>query len=1151
MSSKPKATKGDWRLLSILNLASILFFSISPFIPNLQKVFAFSSTDAPVFLEQWGGLQESDNGKFSSLWGITADSNDNIYVSDSSHHRIQKFDSFGNFITKWGSYGTGDGQLYYPEGMAIDSNNNVYVADSYNHRIQKFDSSGNFLTKWGSNGSGDGQFSKPFGVAVDSNNNIYVADTYNNRIQKFDSSGNFLTKWGSYGTGNSQFKYAYGVGIDSSNNVYVVDRSNNRIQKFDSSGNFLTKWGSSGSGDGQFNYPRRIAADVNNNIYITDTSNQRIQKFDSSGNFITKWGSSGSGDGQFNSPYDITSDSNNNVYVTDSTNQRVQKFDSSGNFITKWGSTTNTEDGQFFPAGSAIDSNNNVYVADASNTRIQKFDSSGNFLTKWGSSGNGDGQFNSLFGVATDSNNNVYAVDMYNNRIQKFDSSGNFLTKWGSSGSGDGQFKYPTGIALDSNNNVYVSDYSNYRIQKFDSSGNFITKWGGQGAGNGQFKYAFGVGADSNNNIYVADTYNNRIQKFDSSGNFLTKWGSSGSGDGQFSKPFGVTTDSNNNVYVADTYNNRIQKFDSSGNFLTKWGSNGSGDGQFNNPRGGAIDSGDNVYVSDSSNYRLQKFSYDQEAPSLSLTTPSSPGNDSTPDILGTATDTLTSITSIEYQIDGTSGSWSSCTASDGTLDETGEKFTCSVSSALSDGTHTVYVRATDSKTNTTTDANAATATFTTDTTNPASFSLISPLDYTKDEVKPSLSFKKSSDATAGLSSYTVTLDDGKNKSYSTTGIPSAGNGSASYVWKDDSEVKIEFLHEDDSDSANDEIRVYFKGLDSSELTEGKHSWQVIAYDSAGNSTSKSQDFYLDKTLPSFSELAIADVSSVSDDGVYNLDSTNRTPSFLSKASDSYQGSEKTNDNGTKDTFDKVCSGPEVVTLSLKRLKDGENPDGDNPQYTDHLSQDYSLTDIQDDSDNEKYAKFFITTPYPLVDGYYQVNLSLKDKAGNTYDHSPFYLSLNYSSPAKASEAKQGQLETEIIEEERIPAETEAEKEKVKEEGYLVKVKVVDEDTNPIKDAKVTLHSEPRETITDENGEAIFEKVEPGEHQILIAYQGQIGEQQVNLEGEVKGFAFTVQVKPTNPFLSSGVISAFGFLLLVIAGLLLWVFRMKKVKKEV
>jgi hypothetical protein len=42
----------------------------------------------------------------------------------------------------------------------------VYVADRVNCRIQKFTSEGEFITKWGSQGSGDGEFKEPFGITI-------------------------------------------------------------------------------------------------------------------------------------------------------------------------------------------------------------------------------------------------------------------------------------------------------------------------------------------------------------------------------------------------------------------------------------------------------------------------------------------------------------------------------------------------------------------------------------------------------------------------------------------------------------------------------------------------------------------------------------------------------------------------------------------------------------------------------------------------------------------------------------------------------------------------------------------------------------------------------------------------------------------------
>lgn len=105
------------------------------------------------------------------------------------------------------------------------------MADTDNNRIQKFDSNGIFITKWGLPGSGDGEFNEPRGVAVDSGGNVYVTDN-NNRVQKFDSNGTFITKWGEYGTEDGEFNATSGVAVDSAGNVFVTDWWNNRIQKF-------------------------------------------------------------------------------------------------------------------------------------------------------------------------------------------------------------------------------------------------------------------------------------------------------------------------------------------------------------------------------------------------------------------------------------------------------------------------------------------------------------------------------------------------------------------------------------------------------------------------------------------------------------------------------------------------------------------------------------------------------------------------------------------------------------------------------------------------------------------------------------------------------------------------------------------------------
>jgi len=280
------------------------------------------------FIRKWGS-HGPENGQFESPDGIAVDSAGNVYIADgnanfpaTTHMGIQKFDSDGRFITKWGSKGSGDGEFWVLGGVAVNSAGNVYVTDPGNKRIQKFDSNSKFITKWGSNGTGDGQFSVPNGIAVDPSGNVYVTDYNNNRVQKFDSNGKFITKWGSKGSGDGQFLNPRGVAVDSVGNVYIGDWGNSRVQKFDSNGSYITKWSIDG--------PMGIAVDSSDNVYVSNLN--YIQKFTSDGSFVTRWGNSndindiGKGDGELNQPIHIAVDNRGNVYVVDYGNSRVQVF---------------------------------------------------------------------------------------------------------------------------------------------------------------------------------------------------------------------------------------------------------------------------------------------------------------------------------------------------------------------------------------------------------------------------------------------------------------------------------------------------------------------------------------------------------------------------------------------------------------------------------------------------------------------------------------------------------------------------------------------------------------------------------------------------------------------------------------------------------
>jgi len=107
----------------------------------------------------------------------------------------------------------------------------------------------------------------------------------------------------------------------------------------------------------------------------------------------------------------------------------------------------------------------------------------------------------------------------------------------------------------------------------------------------------------------------------------------------------------------------------------------------------------------------------DTTPPTVTITefTPD-PTNNNTPTFTGTATDTESNISSVEYKVD--SGDWTAADASDGAFDELSEDYTFTTAE-LEDGAHTVYVRATDATTNTTAEADYDSDEFTVDTVAP------------------------------------------------------------------------------------------------------------------------------------------------------------------------------------------------------------------------------------------------------------------------------------------------------------------------------------------------------------------------------------------------------------------------------------------------
>ena len=246
-----------------------------------------------------------------------------------------------------------NGTFMWPTSVAVDSQSNVYVADEWLNRISVFTKDGDWIGKWGTPGSGDGEINRPSGLAFDGNDNLYLVDSLNDRVQVFTKEGKFLSKWGSSGSGDGDFNIPWGIEIDKNGDVYVADWRNDRIQKFAPDGRFLMKFGAPGQGDGEFNRPTGVAVDKDGTIYVADYKNDRLQVFDADGSFITKLAGEATlskwarervdldplavrgreiaqglheREKAFQGPIAVEVDNENRVFVVESTRHRVQVF---------------------------------------------------------------------------------------------------------------------------------------------------------------------------------------------------------------------------------------------------------------------------------------------------------------------------------------------------------------------------------------------------------------------------------------------------------------------------------------------------------------------------------------------------------------------------------------------------------------------------------------------------------------------------------------------------------------------------------------------------------------------------------------------------------------------------------------------------------
>jgi DNA-binding beta-propeller fold protein YncE len=495
----------------------------------------------------------------------------------------------------------------YSSGTEWDAKNDrIVVADTGNNQIEFYNPTSGVRTgKFGSFGSGNGQLNSPRDVAIDGSANIYVADAGNNRVEKFTSAGVFV--WATQGTPTSKCKStqvnstcvnaAIGVTWDATNNVLLVaDTGDNLIKAFDANGNWL--WTSpAGATLGVLN-PRDMARGPGGYIWVSAYQENQIKAFavTSAGVWTTKpkvvlgdGTQGGKGNNELQDPYNVAFSPNGSIaYVADIGNDRIAVYNitnlSNPVWLGQYGKRCNEPCPSPVPSAEfaflrrvAVETNGDVIGDDFWGNGMFVFPPAQIPFTAGAPLLQIEGYhaptpgFAQAFGVTVAPDGSVYGIDRLNQRIERFSSTGAFMNAAAFRGVGVDAFSWPEDAAAAPDGTLWVADTRNARLEHWpgDLSSTGVTDVGTKGAGVGQFNYPEGLTVASNDVVWVADSMNNRIESYTPSSGKFAVYGSVGSGTCQFNHPEAVAVGPGGTIYVADTLNNRIVEMTVSGGVCT------------------------------------------------------------------------------------------------------------------------------------------------------------------------------------------------------------------------------------------------------------------------------------------------------------------------------------------------------------------------------------------------------------------------------------------------------------------------------------------------------------------------------------------------------------------------------------------------------
>jgi len=243
-----------------------------------HNVLLFHRGPHPIleFTPQGQFVRAFGDGLFPRPHAVRVDREGNLWAIDAGSHVVVKLDAEGRtrmVLGRRGYAAEAPDRFDQPTDIAFARDGSMFVTDGYgNSRVVKYNAKGQYVSAWGSKGSGPGEFNLPHSVVVDAQDRVLVADRENYRIQVFDSNGRFLEEWADVGS-------PWGLALAPDGGIWVADGHNNRIVKLSSDGKTVGVLSGPGKLPGQLNFAHHIAVGPDGALYVSEILNWRAQKF--------------------------------------------------------------------------------------------------------------------------------------------------------------------------------------------------------------------------------------------------------------------------------------------------------------------------------------------------------------------------------------------------------------------------------------------------------------------------------------------------------------------------------------------------------------------------------------------------------------------------------------------------------------------------------------------------------------------------------------------------------------------------------------------------------------------------------------------------------------------------------------------------------